>query len=132
MSLIPKLYLTEKDFNINQEKLYIEARDNIIILCVISDSCSACNGVLNSLTTLNLKFPEIVFAIINVRIHKQILDIFKMANINITTVPTFMLFKIGIFDKILNINLTPSEILSELSEELYANVKPKPVLNNYF
>lgn len=131
MSVTPKIYLKEDNFIFNQNKLTISTKDNIIIVCLTSDTCTMCKKNIDNIYNINLQFPQINFSIVSLQDNPNLITKFKKFGIELTRVPTFALFKIGIFDRLLNISLTIQDLKNELQDELNANIKPKPILNNY-
>lgn len=131
MSITPKIYLKEDDFIINQNKLTITAKDNIIIVCLTSETCPMCTKSIENIPNINMHFPQIVFSKVSLQDNPNLIKKLKDFGIEVTRVPTFLLFKIGIFDRLINISLTIQDLNNELHDELNANIKPKPILNNY-
>lgn len=106
-------------FNYQKNKLKIENTDNILILCVFLSNCEACKIQKKNLIDISDRFPEITFAYINIEKNSNLTEYFKKENINIDYVPIYLLFKIGIFKRQLNMDsLTKENIYRELQDEL--------------
>lgn len=118
------MYLSSKDFNINKERLEIlENRDPSIIICFLSSKCHTCKMNKPLLYKLPDIFPTLKFGIINVDKNREVLDIFKKSGIIIDRVPFYVLFKIGVYDRTLNLHakLNEENIREELNYELDTN-----------
>lgn len=115
------MYLSHENFNLNKQRLQIEARDSLIVVCVVSTHCPACIKLNNSIWDYINIFPEISFGILNIDHNPQFLNIVKSLNshIELKAVPTFLYFKLGVFERVLNINdLTTQNLKQELFFEL--------------
>jgi len=113
------MYLTSKDFNLKKDVLQIQTTDNIVVVCIFSRDCNACKFEKKNLPIAINNFPEISFGQIHVDEQMKIINILKSANINITHVPSYLLFKLGIFERQLHLqSLNSIEIKKELMYEL--------------
>lgn len=121
------MYLTSKEFNLRKDVLQIETTDNIVIVCIFSKNCNACKSEKQNLQTVIKTFPEISFGQIDVNEQPEIINLLQSANLNITHVPSYLLFKLGIFQRQLYLSsLTYFEIKKELMYELDPiNIIPK-------
>ena len=117
------MYLSHENFNLNKSRLQIEARESLIIVCVVSTHCPACIKLNNSIYDFVNIFPEISFGILNIEHNPQFKDKVYRSNskIDITGVPTFLYFKLGVFERVLNMNeLKVENLKRELFFELEA------------
>lgn len=117
------MYLSSENFNLNKQKLQIEARESLIIVCVVSTHCQACIKLNNSIYDFVNIFPDISFGLLNIEHNTQFLSLVKnsKSNIDLTAVPTFLYFKLGVFERVLNINeLNVHKFKQELFFELQA------------
>lgn len=114
---------TPKDFSIEKDELQIENRKGIVIICAFVTNCNACGQAKSNLNTLPSTFPDISFGYINIDTYPEMKDLFeKMSRKTISYVPTFLLFKLGIFSKILEMNeLSETSVKTALSWELNAD-----------
>lgn len=119
------MYLTDKDFNINKGRLQLENRDNLVLVSVISSYCDACTYTKNTLHNFPDIFPSISFAYINIDKHSQFLNIAESTGLVLRRTPTFLLFKIGVFNRVLNIDEMSSE---RLKKELYHELSPTNII----
>lgn len=121
------MYLNHKNFNINKDHLELESRDNIVVVCIISKNCKFCSITTDTLSEFADIYKNVNFAIVNIDIQCQLVDTLKNCGISITKVPTFLLFKIGIFERELNFCNT---IITKESfrKELLYELDPLPIL----
>lgn len=122
------MYLSQNNFNLNKNKMEIGTPDSLVIVCVLSTKCHACYYVRDVLENIHEDFQEIKFAIINIDKNHELLEKFNIANINVTHTPTYLLFKLGFFDRILDIKVLSRDSLQiSLKNELNFNrIIPKP------
>lgn len=97
------MYLNTDSFTINKNKLEIECRDNLIIVMFISKNCSTCTKNKIIFEKMYKYFPSLSFGICNIDVNQNLLKIMKDLEIPIEAVPTYALFKFGIFQRFLNI-----------------------------
>lgn len=117
------MYLSHENFNLNKQRLQIEARESLIIVCVVSTHCPTCIKLNSSIYDFVNIFPEISFGQLNIDHNPQFLNITKNSKsfIDLKAVPTFMYFKLGVFERVLNMNeLTIENLKQELFFELEA------------
>ena len=120
------MYLTYNDFAQNRSQLQIRCKDNLIIVMFTSNTCPKCKSYKKNFEKLNSIFPEISLAYCSIDYpNGKVLELLQKINININYVPTFALFKLGIFNRILNISQpSGSEVQKALKDELSHKFKP--------
>lgn len=116
------MYLSQNNFNLNKNKMEIGTTDSLVIVCVLSTTCHACDYVRDILEDIHDTFQDIKFAIVNIDKNNDLLEKFKSANISVTHTPTYLLFKLGFFDRILDIKILSKDSLKKsLNNELNFN-----------
>jgi hypothetical protein len=108
-------------------------RDNLVLVIVVSPVCVACKKAKDALAFIPDIFPQISFALLNTHTQFRALGIFKDF-VDISQTPTFMLFKIGVFDRILPIpQFTKEHIRACLRNELDSkNIIPYKKTNSAY
>lgn len=119
------MYLSYTDFNINKGRFQIENRDRMVIVIFVSNNCQACNNTRKILADLPDAFPEITFGVLNIDKHPQMFSVLKTAGITLDKVPTYMFFKLGVFDRILNTNILSKE---SIRKSLYFELDSQDVM----
>lgn len=113
------MFLNTGDFSINKGKLQIACRDNISIIIFTTKNCISCQKTKNALNTIPDIFPDISFGIVNLDTQPQLHEQLKETGIHINYTPTFMLFKLGVYIRHLDIPVLTKEFISrELIFEL--------------
>lgn len=121
------IYPSHTNFSLDKGKLhFMENRDPMVIVFLESSSCELCKANKKMLYQLSDTFPEISFAVINVTKHPQILETLNLAQLKVDYVPAFLLFKLGIFQKFLNISMLSKEIIRK---ELLYELDAAPILS---
>lgn len=116
------MYLSQNNFNLNKNKMEIGTADSLVVVCVLSTTCHACDYVRNILEDIHDSFKDITFAIINIDKNYDLLEKFNAVNINVTHTPTYLLFKLGFFERILDIKILSKDSLTKsLKNELNFN-----------
>nr|UOX61043.1 MAG: thioredoxin-like protein [Diabrotica toursvirus 3a] len=123
------LYPKTENFHLNKGAIHIENRDPITILCILSSNCFMCKKSEIVLSRFPEIFPRITFAKINIDQNEKLLDMFNIAGHPIRCTPTYVLFTLGVFKKVLNIEEISCENLrKELFHELhFFSIIPKNI-----
>lgn len=107
------MYLSQNNFNINKNKMEVETVDSLVIVCILSTTCRACKHVRESLEDIHDSFQDVKFAIINIDKNHDLLEKFNSVNINVSHTPTYLLFKLGIFERVLDIKILSRDSLKQ-------------------
>lgn len=106
------MFLKSQDFNIKKNRVQLDCRDNIVLVFFKSKNCDTCKNAKVIYDTLPENFPDITFAICNVDNDDKILEILKL--LDITAVPSYALFKIGVFERLIGL-IIPDKFELELA-----------------
>lgn len=109
------IYLSHNDFSINKRRLQVENRDNILLVCITSSDSF---GVKSSLRSIGESYPELSIAVVNIDNNLQLTQKFISADIIVQDFPIFMLFKLGVFNRIIQTDLSKESVRKALYFEL--------------
>lgn len=106
-------YVTDVNFFVKKGKINVACRDNITVLTFIDKGCKNCTKAKNELEDLSYQYPEINFAFANISQNIETLKIFKDNGYEVKYTPTYVLFRIGVFDSIIDLEVLTRENIVE-------------------
>lgn len=133
------LFLSEDNFSVNINKLQIHFPEiKLLVVCFVSSTSSTCKESRAHINKIVEKYDEISVAITDVekypkvlRKYPKVLRIAESTNVYINSVPKYAVFKLGVFNRFLNINFNEDELYNELFTSINDHVKPKKNIKGF-
>lgn len=126
------LFLSEDNFSVNINKLQIHFPEiKLLVVCFVSSTSSTCKESRAHINKIVEKYDEISVAIIDVEKYPKVLRIAESTNVYINSVPKYAVFKLGVFNRFLNINFNEDELYNELFTSINDHVKPKKNIKGF-
>lgn len=129
--------LSNKNFFVNKNRLEIDNKNSLSLIALISSSCPSCLKLVDVLYKSN-NFPKTLhIGLANINNNANTINILKNLNIIIDRVPIFLIFKLGIFDKIVMLNedeeICEKNILAYIDKEIdQSHVITKNYIDNSY